>query len=94
MVLALTRTLARRPAWAGFAAVWLAIVFFQVTSPAVAELPSVTSVPAPRQIYLALRDPNWPRQPEERGSASREADEPEASSSKPRSARQPGTNAA
>ena len=61
VVLAVGRAFAKRPAWAGLAAVWLMILFFRVTSPLVAELPSTGPSPAPRELYLALCDPAWPR---------------------------------
>ncbi len=93
-VLALGRAFAKRPAWAGLAAVWLMILFFQVTSPAVAELPSTGPVPAPRKLYLALCDPDWPRVGAAEEPANPRAKQPKPAPLKPRSEQRSGTKAA
>ena len=84
-VLAGVRAFVRRPVWAGLAAVWLMILFFQVTSPAVAELPSAGPVPAPRELYLALCDPDWPRVGAAEEPAHPRAQEPKPAPPRPRS---------
>ena len=58
--LALACGIAKRPAWAGLAGVWLLILFFRVTSPSVSEVANPGPLPPPRAIYLALRNPDWP----------------------------------
>jgi hypothetical protein len=93
-VLAFGHALAKRPVWAGLAWVWLMILFFQATSPAVAELPSTGPMPAPRELYLALCDPDWPRLGLAEKATHPNADEPKPPRPKPRSERRPKTNAA
>jgi anti-sigma factor RsiW len=93
-VLAFGRAFAKRPVWAGLAGVWLMILFFQVTSPAVAELPSTGPVPAPRELYLALCNPDWPRFGAAEEPANPRAKEPKPAPLKPRSEQRSGTKAA
>jgi len=92
--LAGVRAFVSRPVWAGLAAVWLMILFFQVTSPVVAELPSAGLVPAPRELYLALCDPDWPRVGEAEEPLTPRAEEPKPVPPRPRSQQQPGIKAA
>jgi len=91
--LAGVRAFVSRPVWAGLAAVWLMILFFQVTSPVVAVLPSAGLVPAPRELYLALCDPDWPRVGEAEEPLTPRAG-PKLVPTRPRSQQQPRIKAA
>jgi hypothetical protein len=93
-VLAGVRALLRHPVWAGIAAVWLAILFFQVTSPAVGESPITGPMPAPREIYLAWCDPDWPRTGVADEAANPSGRESKPLRPKPRSEHRPGLGAA
>jgi len=64
-----------------------------VTSPVVAELPSAGLVPAPRELYLALCDPNWPRVGEAEEPLTPRAG-PKLVPTRPRSQQQPRIKAA
>jgi len=86
--------LAKRPAWAGLVGVWLLILFFQVTSPAVGESPITGPMPAPREIYLAWCDPDWPRTGVADEAANPSGRESKPLRPKPRSEHRPGLGAA
>jgi len=89
-LLAGIRAFAKRPVWAGLAGVWLLILFFRFTSPAVGEPPIAGPTPAPRELYLALRNPDWPRVGAAEEPANPKAKESRPKLLKPRSQHQRG----
>jgi len=91
--LALASGIAKRPAWVGLAGVWLLILFFRVTSPAVSEVASPSPLPPPHAIYLALRNPAWPPMEVADRSSDSRTKAPDAPPPKPRS-EQPSTSKA
>ncbi len=82
------QALRRRPAWAGFAVLWLLVLFFRATTPATDDPPVAGPVPAPRELYLALTKPDWPAGGAASGAASRSLEKPKSALPKPRSQQQ------